>query len=1105
MASGRSNLLATVGYTTSAGGRRRNRTSTAGAFEVAKAAAGWTRAMSHTHRAPTTPTPTPSTTSKPSRSRSRSRNRSRNRNRRRGFGRRRASDAARAALVTPRRRRVPLAQQHSKLREGGRAQPLSARAVGDTAQRSLGRASQAKTSLDVARRRGRGAEGIAGVLCRLSAARRAVRKSSYRCEGRSSCARDCATLRPWGPSTHPTLQQRFLARVNKAPTRLPVCLFAFSPPPSSPRTPAHPHTLTRSPPGRPPPLPSSFLQPPPSPSAIRPLTPPPPPPPAADTHSFAAAPSGPRPHCLLGLRATIARCPQFTLLPPASLRHGQRAANCPPSGPRARPIAPLPAALPLASPSFPLAFPRQTRAARDARRAQQQLLAPACAILLAQVPAARHTSHRVAHQPASFSPPPSRIAVAAPIHARTDLCCVAALRLDRRRAPIVPLPPAPALPPPHPEPAQHNDVSKLFCTLDPPSVQALYCTTFPSLLPSSPPSPNTLLASHASTASTRSLCPPLGHGDNGKTKESMAGGPSPSSTSPSNLSNSPFLHGSFSSTSSSPPKQPFAPQNTMTADVFSASHAYNLPAPIGERRAMDMNGHSLLSFSEAETTPEPKGQSAIFLRKLPSNSDREAVRNILLFAKDLIDCEVVPASKYSEDKGFASAVARFKTVDGAKEARDLLNGKRNATNDAMLIVDLVQDGVPGAIGSRRNTVDGISARQGSVSTASGIAGPAPNGRQSSRYNGTFQNMEKMSPPNGTPGLGNGEFPVQNLFSPTSPVNSTFSHRNLGKSVINDEADDDEGLLKESIGFATGGPTMQNHIARRTTNPSIPVSRFSSLSLNTNGVNGVNGMSPPPVPNYASPRSAATMQSPATTLSAMSPHTMPSTLNNLGGPNANYQQYTQQYSRHNYPPVNPADQNPPCNTLYVGNLPMDTSEDELKAIFSKQRGYKRLCFRTKQNGPMCFVEFEDVSFATKALNELYGQPLHNSVKGGIRLSFSKNPLGVRTGQSTSMGSASSISPAASMPGFGGAVAAPPGFSTVTGPPPGLTAPPPGLPTPVHSNGNSGFNVYANGGFGMAANDMASPLRAQSLGTPLSTTVSGNSFGMGAGYSAYMMGR
>jgi hypothetical protein len=99
----------------------------------------------------------------------------------------------------------------------------------------------------------------------------------------------------------------------------------------------------------------------------------------------------------------------------------------------------------------------------------------------------------------------------------------------------------------------------------------------------------------------------------------------------------------------------------------------------------------------------------------------------------------------------------------------------------------------------------------------------------------------------------------------------------------------------------------------------------------------------------------------------------------------------------YPPVNSVDQNPPCNTLYVGNLPMLASEDELLVIFSKQRGFKRLCFRSKQNGPICFVEFESISFATKAMNELYGYMLHNCIKGGIRLSFSKNPLGVRSGQ------------------------------------------------------------------------------------------------------------
>lgn len=507
---------------------------------------------------------------------------------------------------------------------------------------------------------------------------------------------------------------------------------------------------------------------------------------------------------------------------------------------------------------------------------------------------------------------------------------------------------------------------------------------------------------------------------------------------------------------------------------------------------MEKNGLTKLSsLGDMESSPtDMKSRHSIFLRKLPSNSDREAVRNILLFAKDLVDCEVVSGSRFNEDKGFVAAVAHFQTYEGAKEARDLLNGKRNATNDATLVVDMVQEALPGAIGSRRNTVDSAPARQGS------IVGATSNGRQSSRYNGTFQTMEKMSPPNGTPGLGNGEFGVSNLFSPTSPVSTSFTGRNLGKSVINDEADDDDGLLNESIGYATGGPPVQAGAQRRATNPnpSIPVSRFASLSLNTNGVNG---MSSPPLPNYASPRSGPNMQSPNAALSAMSPHTLPSALSN--GPNSAYPSYSQHFARPTYPPVNPADQNPPCNTLYVGNLPMDTSEDELKAVFSKQRGYKRLCFRTKQNGPMCFVEFEDTSFATKALNELYGYMLHNSVKGGIRLSFSKNPLGVRSGQNSSMGPSSAITPTTPLSGFGSNVAAPPGFSTATGPPPGLSAPP-GLSTPGHTSGSSNFQMYSNGGFGMPHSDMPHQMRQ-----PLATTASGNGFaGMGGGY-AYMMGR
>jgi len=102
-----------------------------------------------------------------------------------------------------------------------------------------------------------------------------------------------------------------------------------------------------------------------------------------------------------------------------------------------------------------------------------------------------------------------------------------------------------------------------------------------------------------------------------------------------------------------------------------------------------------------------------------------------------------------------------------------------------------------------------------------------------------------------------------------------------------------------------------------------------------------------------------------------------------------------YTKRILPTINLADQNPPCSTLYVGNLPMGAPEQEVRAVFSRQRGYRRLRFYNKPKGPMCFVEFEDIGSATKALCELYGHNLSNSVHGGLRLSFSKSQLGIRT--------------------------------------------------------------------------------------------------------------
>ncbi|KAF1816722.1 hypothetical protein P152DRAFT_381990, partial [Eremomyces bilateralis CBS 781.70] len=421
----------------------------------------------------------------------------------------------------------------------------------------------------------------------------------------------------------------------------------------------------------------------------------------------------------------------------------------------------------------------------------------------------------------------------------------------------------------------------------------------------------------------------------------------------------------------------------------------------------------------------------ILLRRLPRSTTIETLRSMLLFAKDLINVDFIGAD-IPEDHGFVSAVARFRTLNGANEATDRLHGKANTSNDANMVVEVLQQEFTGYFNGRRNTVDHSLARHGSIS---GQMSP-PNGhanRQPSRYNDTFQSMEKMSPPNGVQGLTSDSFAMpepnphlSSLFSPQSPIGNTFVS---SKSMINVEDEETGKLLKDPVAYAKSG---ENHAvsSRRPTNPQLPISRFNGLSLNTvEHVNRGSREPSPPMSSFASPRMP--MQSPN---GALSPTSLQSPMSGIGatGP---FHINPKPYQRHNYPPVNPADQNPPCNTLYVGNLPIDTSEDELKAMFSKQRGYKRLCFRTKQNGPMCFVEFEDVSFATKALNELYGHPLHNSVKGGIRLSFSKNPLGVRSIQNNNTNVAPTT-PLTPQGGHVGNMGAPPGFPSASGPPPGL---------------------------------------------------------------------
>ncbi|KXT12204.1 hypothetical protein AC579_3437 [Pseudocercospora musae] len=541
---------------------------------------------------------------------------------------------------------------------------------------------------------------------------------------------------------------------------------------------------------------------------------------------------------------------------------------------------------------------------------------------------------------------------------------------------------------------------------------------------------------------------------------------------------------------SSPPTPSFRSDIFGQSSIAGSSQIYGT-SPTAERHP-DRNGimpslqpttSDPVSFAGADTRPAP----AVVIRRLPRNIGNEALRSMLIFAGDLVDTEFI-RSPYPEDAGYATAVARFQTSTGALEAQQKLHGKPNTTKEASMIVEAHSTSSIGAF-ERRNTIDGTASRTQNSSASSGGAGR-------SRFNSTFQTTtERLSPPLPTSSSGgNGDFPnpessahFQNLFSPQSPLaNGVDGHSRIsGKSVINDDSVDDEtgDILKDPVAYAKSG---QQPSGRRATNPTLPIGRFGSLSLGS-----PNALTSPTSQGFPTQRGNGSISGPSSQAS-------PS-----GNPNGTFSMPG--FARPQYPPVNPADQNPPCNTLYVGNLPIDTSEDELKSLFSKQRGYKRLCFRTKQNGPMCFVEFEDISFATKALHELYGHPLHNSVKGGIRLSFSKNPLGVRSNQINGVGASTPMSPQAMSPGYTG-MANGANFSAVSGPPPGLGTPP-GL------NNGAGYRAPHTGMDGMFSNpfsvpsqDFVSQVSPRNYSGGVPQPLGAGTFGRDSrGYTDYALGR
>ncbi|XP_065853130.1 cell wall integrity protein scw1 [Euphorbia lathyris] len=96
----------------------------------------------------------------------------------------------------------------------------------------------------------------------------------------------------------------------------------------------------------------------------------------------------------------------------------------------------------------------------------------------------------------------------------------------------------------------------------------------------------------------------------------------------------------------------------------------------------------------------------------------------------------------------------------------------------------------------------------------------------------------------------------------------------------------------------------------------------------------------------------------------------------------------------YVPVQNTKDNPPCNTLFIGNLGENINEDELRGLFSVQPGFKQMKVLRQERHTVCFIEFDDMNSATNVHRNLQGAVIPSSGSVGMRIQYSKNPFGKR---------------------------------------------------------------------------------------------------------------
>ncbi|PVU86039.1 hypothetical protein BB559_004251 [Furculomyces boomerangus] len=385
--------------------------------------------------------------------------------------------------------------------------------------------------------------------------------------------------------------------------------------------------------------------------------------------------------------------------------------------------------------------------------------------------------------------------------------------------------------------------------------------------------------------------------------------------------------------------------------------------------------------------------TTIFVVGFPEDMKEREFQNMFTFSMgfEAATLKVPTPEEIEKDPGNNSkkqiiGFAKFRSRLEALEARDILTGRKvDADSNSVLKAEMAKKNLHTKRGlvSINNTNPSLDIASAFPYSARGLGGFGSSALSSRQINLNINTSRGFDPFNDPPLFSaplirnNDAFKdSQNNYSSQLDTLSSLDVQNdhpldIPASSFNDSRLSGFRLLKTNSDRKTGLSEMHSF-----SKPSIELAplrtRFGNLNINTSGPHSSIGLQT----SISSPITAS--NNPPHTSGIVPP-----------APGLTIQMAATRS-------INSNDQNPPCNTLYVGNLPASTKEEELRKLFQTAYGYKRMSFRAKPNsGPMCFVEFKDVTCATLALREFDGRILPSSLNGGIRLSYSKNPLGVRS--------------------------------------------------------------------------------------------------------------